>query len=178
MFTVSIGTTTVKSFDKKSLSERDICTKFITPAIERAGWDNHTQIREEVGITRGRVIVKGKTVKRGEKKFADYILYHKPNIPVAVIEAKDNNHSISDGMQQALDYAELFDVPYAFSSNGDGFKFHDRTGASGVIEKELTLDEFPSRISFQETDDFRFGLSLFYAPLKVCPGLIVVTDGV
>ena len=130
--------------NKKSLSERDICTKFITPALRKAGWDEITQIREEVGFTKGRIIVRGKLVSRGKAKRADYILYYKPNIPIAVIEAKDNTHAIGDGMQQALDYAETLQVPFVFSSNGDGFIFHDRTGAG--VEKETTLDNdsFPS----------------------------------
>ncbi|MDM3859382.1 MAG: hypothetical protein PT118_05980 [Aphanizomenon gracile PMC644.10] len=90
-------------FDKKALSERDICTKYITPAIvQTAGWDLHTQIREEVTFTAGRVYVRGKLVTRGQSKRADYILYYKPNIKIAVIEAKDNNHSVGSGMQQAL----------------------------------------------------------------------------
>ena len=130
--------------NKKSLSERDICTKFITPALRKVGWDEITQIREEVGFTKGRIIVRGKLVSRGKAKRADYILYYKPNIPIAVIEAKDNTHAIGDGMQQALDYAETLQVPFVFSSNGDGFVFHDRTGAG--VEKETTLDNdaFPS----------------------------------
>ena len=130
--------------DKKSLSERDICTKFITPALCKAGWDAMTQIREEVSFTKGRIIVRGKLVSRGKAKRADYILSHKPNVPVAVIEAKDNKHAIGDGMQQALDYAEVLDVPFVFSSNGDGFVFHDRSGTG--MEKEITLDNdsFPS----------------------------------
>ena len=130
--------------DKKSLSERDICTKFITPALCRAGWDGMTQIREEVSFTKGRIIVRGKLVSRGEGKRADYILYYKPNIPIALIEAKDNNHTIGDGMQQALDYAVTLDIPFVFSSNGDGFVFHDRTGASTAQETTLPLDAFPS----------------------------------
>ena len=92
--------------NKKDLSERDICTKFITPAVKRAGWDEMMQIREEVGFTKGRIIVRGKLVTRGKAKRADYVLYYKPNIPLALIEAKDNNHSVGDGMQQALDYAD------------------------------------------------------------------------
>src|SRR3954452_14980141 len=91
--------------DKKSLSERDICTKFITPAVKNAGWDEMTQIREEVGFTKGRIIVRGKLVTRGKAKRADYVLYYQPNIPLALIEAKDNNHRIGDGMQQGLEYA-------------------------------------------------------------------------
>ncbi len=104
--------------DKRSLSERDICTKFITPAIKRAGWDEMLQIREEVGFTKGRIIVRGKLVTRGKSKRADYILYFKPNIPLALIEAKDNSHSVGDGMQQGLEYATTLDIPFVFSSNG------------------------------------------------------------
>jgi type I restriction enzyme R subunit len=130
--------------DKKSLSERDICTKFITPAIISAGWDLHTQIREEVSFTKGRIIVRGKLHTRGEQKRADYILYHKSNIPLAVIEAKDNSYSVGAGMQQALNYAETLGVPFVFSSNGDGFLLHDRTGLADKTEQELSLDTFPS----------------------------------
>ena len=130
--------------NKKSLSERDICTKFITPALHKAGWDEMTQIREEVSFTKGRIIVRGKLVSRGKAKRADYVLCYKPNVPVAVIEAKDNTHAIGDGMQQALDYAETLQVPFVFSSNGDGFVFHDRTGAGVEKETTLTLDAFPS----------------------------------
>ena len=122
--------------NKKSLSEADIRTKFITPAIEQAGWDRMTQIMEEVDFTKGRIIWRGKTVKRGERKRADYVLYWKPNIPIAVVEAKDNNHSVGDGMQQALGYADekALDLPFVFSSNGDGFLFHDRTGTFDKVE--------------------------------------------
>ena len=88
--------------DKKSLSERDICTKFIAPALRKAGWDEMEQIREEVSFTKGRIIVRGKLVSRGKGNRGDYILYHKPNIPIAMIEAKDNTHAIGDGMQQRL----------------------------------------------------------------------------
>lgn len=102
------------------------------------------QIREEVSFTKGRVIVRGKLSTRGEPKRADYVLSHKPGIPLAVIEAKDNNHSVGAGMQQALDYATTLDVPFAFSSNGDAFLFHDRTGMSDPVEVELPLDAFPS----------------------------------
>jgi len=130
--------------DKKSLSERDICTKYITPAIVRAGWDLHTQLREEVSFTVGRIIVKGKRVSRGEAKRADYVLYHKPGIPIAVIEAKDNNHSLGAGMQQAIDYGEALDVLFVYSSNGDGFLEHDRTAAAGTVERELSIGAFPS----------------------------------
>jgi type I restriction enzyme R subunit len=130
--------------DKRTLSERDICTKFITPKIVSAGWDLDTQIREEVSFTRGRIIVRGKLVSRGKAKRADYILYYKPNIPLAIIEAKDNTHSVGDGMQQGLEYAFTLNIPFVFSSNGDGFVFHDRTGAGGATETNLGLDAFPS----------------------------------
>jgi len=130
--------------DKKSMSERDICTKFITPALQQAGWDILKQIREEVSFTNGRIIVRGKLHTRGETRRADYILYHQLNMPLAVIEAKDNKHSVGAGMQQALAYAESLDVPFVFSSNGDGFRFHDKTGLGGQTETELTLDQFPS----------------------------------
>jgi len=130
--------------NKKSLSERDICTKYITPALERAGWDIHSQVREEVSFTDGRIYVRGKMHVRGKQKRADYILYYKPNIPIAVIEAKDNNHRVKAGIQQALGYAETLDIPCVFSSNGDGFYFHDRSGTADKIETEITLNEFPS----------------------------------
>jgi type I restriction enzyme R subunit len=130
--------------DKRSLSERDICTKFITPALRNAGWDEMLQIREEVSFTKGRIIVRGKLVSRGQAKRADYILSVKPNIPLALIEAKDNSHSIGEGMQQALDYAAALNIPFVFSSNGDGFVFHDRTGFGSATETTLPLDAFPS----------------------------------
>jgi len=130
--------------DKKALSERDICTKFITPAVKKAGWDEMTQIREEVSFTKGRIIVRGKMVSRGQGKRADYILYYKPNIPLALIEAKDNTQAVGAGMQQGLEYAATLDIPFVFSSNGDGFVFHDRTGRAATVETTLSLDEFPS----------------------------------
>ena len=129
---------------KNDRSERDICTKYITPAVKRAGWDEMTQMREEVSFTKGRIIVRGKLVTRGKAKRADYILYYKPNIPIAIIEAKDNNCSIGDGMQQGLEYAVTLDIPFVFSSNRDGFVFHDRTGLSEEQEATLRLEEFPS----------------------------------
>jgi type I restriction enzyme R subunit len=130
--------------DKKSLSERDICTKFITPALETAKWDKQTQFLEEVYFTDGKIYVRGKLTARGKAKRADYILYYKPNIPIAIIEAKDNNHSVRAGIQQALDYATILDIPCVFSSNGDGFLFHDRTAKDGNIETEFDLDNFPT----------------------------------
>ncbi len=136
--------------NKKSLSERDICTKYITPALERAGWDKMEQIREEVTFTDGRVIIRGKLVARGKAKRADYILFFKPDIPLAVIEAKANQHSVGSGMMQALTYGKILDIPFVYSSNGDAFLEHDRTKSSGKPEKEtgpekeIGLDAFPS----------------------------------
>lgn len=130
--------------DKKKLSERDIITKYIIPAVEKAGWDRNKQIREEVNFTDGRIIVRKKIVTRGKRKRADIILYYKSNIPLAIIEAKDNNHSIGYGMQQGLNYGEILDIPFIYSSNGDGFMEHDRTKKEGILEKELKLEEFPS----------------------------------
>lgn len=128
--------------NKKTLSERDICTKFITPALEQAGWKD--KFLEEVSFTDGRIRVVGKMTTRGKSKRADYILYYKPNIPVAIVEAKDNKHTVSAGLQQALEYARILDIPSVFSSNGDGFIFHDRTATDENIEQELTLNEFPT----------------------------------
>jgi type I restriction enzyme R subunit len=136
--------------DKYQLSERDICTKFITPAIVQAGWQQH-QFREEVGLTDGRVMVRGKLAARvrnpdakGGPKRADFVLYGRPNVPIAVVEAKQARFSTGHGMQQALAYAEMLDAPFAISSNGDGFLLHDRTGITQPVERALQLGEFPS----------------------------------
>lgn len=130
--------------NKKDLSESDIKAKFITPAVTKAGWDEHTQLGREIFFTDGRIYVKGKITARGKRKFADYILFYKPNVPIAIIEAKDNNHTVKAGIQQALGYSNTLDIPFVFSSNGDGFYFHDKTVTSGDIETEISLDEFPS----------------------------------
>lgn len=130
--------------DKKKLSERDICTKFINPAIQEAGWDMHKQVREEVFFTDGRIIVQGKLYTRGKSKKADYILYYKPNIPIAIIEAKKNILPAGSGMQQALEYSEILQIPFVFTSNGNSFVFHDKTNSGKDLETELALDEFPS----------------------------------
>ena len=130
--------------NKKDLSERDICTKFINPAIEKAGWNMRTQVREEVSFTDGRIIVQGKLYTRGKSKRADYILYYKSNIPIAIIEAKDNKKAVGHGMQQALEYSEILQIPFVFTSNGDSFVFHDKTRTDGTLEQELSLDNFPS----------------------------------
>jgi type I restriction enzyme R subunit len=129
--------------NKRQLSEADICAKFITPAIIAAGWSEDSQMRREVHFTKGQIHVRGKMVTRGKSKFADYILYYKPNIPIAIVEAKDNNHAVGDGMQQALEYSEVLKIPFVFSSNGDGFAFHDRTGLMPEMEATLPLAAFP-----------------------------------
>ncbi len=134
--------------DKKQLSEADICDLFITPAIRGAGWDPMQQIRREVTLTPGPVVVRGNMSSRNRKKrkFADYVLSWEPGIPIAVVEAKDNKHSVSHGLQQALGYAQILNVPSAFSSNGDAFAAHDKTAPERgePIETEFPLDEFPA----------------------------------
>jgi type I restriction enzyme R subunit len=133
--------------DKKQLTEQDIRTKFITPALLAAGWDRDHQLREDVGLTAGRIRVRSNNMHTRDEKTvlrADYVLYHQPNVPLAVVEAKDNKHPLGGGMAQALQYAELLDVPFAYSSNGDGFLERDFTQAHGVLEREITLAEFPS----------------------------------
>jgi len=129
---------------KKDLSERDICTQFILPALKKASWDIATQVREEVPFTDGRIYVKGNKTTRGKKKRADFILYYKPNIPIAIIEAKSNKMSVNAGIQQGLEYSNILDIPVVFSSNGDGFYEHDKTLSNGKIERELSLDNFPT----------------------------------
>ncbi len=125
---------------KKDLSEQEIRSQYIYPALIRAGWNPQSQIRESVSLTDGRIYVKGRLTTRGSKKQADYVLYY----PVAVIEAKRNTYSVQAGIQQALSYAALLDIPSVYSSNGDGFFEHDRTCSEGCIERELSLDTFPS----------------------------------
>jgi len=131
--------------DKKKLTETDIISKFLLPAIQNVGWNLMTQIRQEVKLRDGKVIVRGQLGMRTSVKSADIVLYHKPSIPLAVIEAKANKHDIGKGMQQGLDYARLLDVPFIFASNGDGFIFHDKTApANTPIETEIRLEDFPS----------------------------------
>src|SRR5690554_1073385 len=130
--------------NKKDLSESDIKAKFITPAILKSGWDEQTQLGREIFFTDGRIYVKGKLTARGKRKFADYILFYKPNVPIAVIEAKDNKHSVKGGIQQALGYGNTLDIPFVFSSNGDEIYLHDKTATDEEIEKEISLEEFPS----------------------------------
>ncbi len=126
-----------------ALSEADVCDRFITPAIVRAGFAPE-QIRREYTFTAGPVRVRRNVATRGAKKRADYVLFASPDVPLAVVEAKDASHGVSDGMQQALGYAAALDAPFAFSSNGSGFALHDRTGQSDPVERTLPLDAFPS----------------------------------
>lgn len=128
---------------KKGLSEADICDQYITPALHQAGW-KRSQIRRELSFTDGQMIVRGPIAARGARKRADYVLFHHTNQPIAVIEAKDNHHSVNAGIQQALGYAETLGTPFVFSSNGDAFLLHDRTGTYGLIEQEIALESFPS----------------------------------
>ncbi len=132
--------------DKTNLSESDICDKFIRPAMEQAGWNGLDQIFREYPLRAGRVVVRGSKAYRDKSSVlrADYALFYKANIPLAVVEAKDNKHAVGAGMGQALNYAQLLDVPFSFSSNGDSFVFRDATLATGVLEQNLTLEEFPS----------------------------------
>jgi len=137
----------LKEINKKELSEIDICDLYITPAIKEAGWDHLRQIRREVTLTPGPVIVRGDMSFRNKKKkkFADYVLSFEPGVPVSVVEAKDNNHTVSSGMQQALGYAEIMQVPGAFSSNGDAFASHNKLPVDGEdIETQFPLENFPS----------------------------------
>ncbi|MGI9276443.1 MAG: EcoAI/FtnUII family type I restriction enzme subunit R [Endozoicomonas sp.] len=133
--------------NKSRLTETDIITKFILPEIKKAGWDDMTQIRQEVKLRDGKVVVRGRVAARKKVKSADIVLYHKPSMPLAVIEAKANKHEIGKGMQQALDYARLLDVPFVFASNGDGFIFHDKTrllNRGAQLETEIRLEDFPT----------------------------------
>ena len=128
---------------KKGLTEKEIREEYIDKAVARR-WDFETQVGIEVAITKGQIIVRGRMTMRGESRIADYVLFHKPNLPLAIIEAKDNSYPIGGGMQQALVYAEMLDIPFVYSSNGDGFLEHDRTGKGAVVERYLDLDAFPS----------------------------------
>lgn len=131
--------------DKKSLSEEDIKNRFITPAIE-AGWDKQ-HIRMEKAITDGRVNIRGNLAVREKPKRADYVLYKDGVYPLAIVEAKDNQRSLSFGLQQAKEYCLMMDVKFAYSSNGDGFEEYDfLTG----VERTLTLDAFPSEKELME----------------------------
>lgn len=130
----------MSEFKKSEMSEEDIKLRFITPAID-CKWDRNSQMRMEYTFTDGRIIVRGEAVERGRKKKADYILYYKPNLPLAIVEAKDNNHTLGDGMQQGMEYAEILDVPFVYSSNGDAFLEHDMKNGT---EREIALANFPT----------------------------------
>ncbi|MCI0509210.1 type I restriction and modification enzyme subunit R-like protein [Chromohalobacter marismortui] len=163
--------------DNKTLSERDICTKFITPAIQQAGWQQ-SEFREVVRLTDVGIMVRGKLVApirdidaKGSPKRADYVLYARPNMPIEVIEAKQARFSIGHGMQQALVYAEMLNAPFALSCNGGGFPLHDRIGFSRPIERELKLDQFPQLAAlwrlYQEWRGFA-GPCLRSLPITAC----------
>lgn len=133
------------AIDKTQLSEADICAKFITPALIESGWDLHTQIFQEYTLSPGKITVRGSKSTRGSLRSADYVLFHKPNIPIAIIEAKKNVKPVGAGMQQALAYSEMLtDAPFIYSTNGDAFIEHDKTESSGQLEREIPLDEFPT----------------------------------
>lgn len=131
------------NINKAKLSEADIISKFILPAIKGSGWDTMTQIRQEVKLRDGKVIVRGQAAARKKVKSADIVLYHKPSMPLAVVEAKANKYEVGKGMQQGLDYASLLEVPFIFASNGDGFIFHDKTNPT-QLETEIRLEDFPT----------------------------------
>ena len=162
--------------NKKNLSESDICDKFIRPAMVAAGWTSMDQLYREFPLRAGRVVVRGQKAQRDKSTVlrADYALFYKANIPLAVLEAKDNNHAVGAGMGQAIQYAELLGVPFSFASNGDGFVFRDATLADGVLERNLTLDEFPSPQELWErfcawkgwSDEVRRIASFDYSPSK------------
>lgn len=162
----------MSSLDKKTLSESDVCDLFISPAIKRAGWDQITQIRREVTLAPGPVTVRGNVASRNKKKrkFADYVLYREPGVPIAVVEAKDNNCTVSQGLQQALGYAEILDVPSAYSSNGDAFASHNKVPAAGEdIETQFPLDAFPApNVLWQRYKKFR-GIQDDEEPLVLQP---------
>ncbi len=128
------------------LSETDICDRFITPALVQAGWTREQHILREYTLRPGRVVVRGQASHRDKASMlrADYVLFHKPNVPLAVVEAKDAKHSVGAGMPQAIQYAELLGVPFSFASNGDGFVFRDATLSDGVLERDITLNQFPT----------------------------------
>ena len=132
------------SYGALSMSEEDVKLESITPAINRAGWNANAKkgfIKMEFAINAGRIIVRGNTTARGARKYADYLLFHQKDLPLAIVEAKDKKYSLGTGMQQAIEYAQMLDVPFAYSSNGTGFLEHDMTTG---VERELSLDEFPS----------------------------------
>ena len=158
--------------NKRDLSEIDICDLFITPNIKRAGWDPLTQIRREVTLTPGPVVVRGNVASRNKKKkkFADYVLHKELGVPIAVVEAKDNRHSVGQGLQQALDYAAILNVPCAFSSNGDAFASHNKSARPPEdIETQLPLHKFPSPDILWERYKTHRGIKAAEEPLVLQP---------
>ena len=136
------------------MTEEDIKLQYITPAVT-SKWDRQ-KITMETQVTDGKISLKGNLAVREKGKRADYLLYLSPNNPIAVIEAKDNNHQISEGLQQAMNYAKMLDLPFAFSSNGDGFAEHDfLTGA----ERQFGLGEFPTEAELTERFKKESGLT-------------------
>lgn len=138
--------TTVYDDNLFSLSEEDIKNRYITPAIEARGWTkNQTRmeytIKEKTEFTDGKIIIKGRKAKRGNRKSADYLLFHRNNYPLAIVEAKDATKEVAHGIQQAIDYARILDVPFAYSSNGLGFVEHDMKKGT---ERQLSMSEFPT----------------------------------
>lgn len=125
----------------KDLTEEDIKLRFITPALQKSDWDIHSQIRCEYYYTDGKINVRENVASRGKGKKVDYLLSYRSNMPIAIVEAKDNNVTVSHGIQQAIGYAVDLDIPFAYSSNGSGFYEHDRITGK---EREINLDEFPT----------------------------------
>ena len=150
--------------NKSNLTETDIITKFILPSVKEAGWDVMTQIRQEVKLRAGKVVVRGKLAVHLSVKSADIVLYLKPELPLAVIEAKADKHEIGKGMQQGLDYARLLDVPFIFASNGDGYIFHDKTNAA-QIESEISLKDFPTPERLWQKDCVWKGFTTVQLPI-------------
>ena len=131
------------------LSEQEVRTRYITPAIQRAGW-SPKQIREEIFFTDGRIVVRQQMTMRGQRKRADYVLYYKNDLPIAIIEAKKDIHPVGFGMPQALAYGTALDIPFVYSSNGKGFVEHDRTVTTGTVERDLGLEAFPNPAALWE----------------------------
>ncbi len=128
-----------------NLSEEDTKRLYITPSIEKE-WDKHS-IKMEEAFTKGRIIVRGTLKRRQEGKRADYLLFTQENYPIAVVEAKSWSHMPSDGIQQAIDYAEILDIPFAYSTNGREYVEHDLTTG---IQRTFGMDEFPTPLALRE----------------------------
>lgn len=140
------GITNIYDVNLLNLSEEDIKNRYITPAIEAKGWTkNQTRmeytIKEKIDFTDGKIVIKGRKAKRGNRKSADYLLFHRNNYPLAIVEAKDATKEVAHGIQQAIDYARILDVPFAYSSNGVGFVEHDMKRGT---ERQLSMSDFPT----------------------------------